>query len=208
MEEQTSDNIGSTAPSGDFSDCRPRDESEGGDHICGCLGSTDPRLATLERSETDAEGARTEGREAPVLAEGRFDYRKAREERIVRNTEKRILKELGEDSFESIKNKLRDHIEIQKELELQRDNGNKLNVYSAGFDDQFVDFVTHDVKMHQKEGENFSEALSKYKKNHPQFLRTTNKIKFNTTLDLENKPFTKSYHDKMNDFFRGKINKI
>lgn len=191
MEEQTSDNIGSTG-------------------LTASLGSDEPRDERSEIVVGDASVSEksTELREVPGRDEGRFDYRKAREERIVRNTEKRILKDLGEDSFESIKNKLRDHIEIQKELELQRDNGNKLNVYSAGFDDQFVDFVTHDVKMHQKEGENFSEALSKYKKNHPQFLRTTNKIKFNTTLDLENKPFNKSYHDKMNDFFRGKINKI
>lgn len=137
-----------------------------------------------------------------------FDYKKAREDRIIRSTEKRILRELGEESFESIKTKLEEKLKLQKELELQKSNGLKLNVYSQGFDDQFVDFVAHDVSKKLKEGETFEEALKKYKKDHPQFLRNTSKIKFNTTPDFENSSKTHSSHQKMNDFFRGRINRF
>lgn len=137
-----------------------------------------------------------------------FDYRKAREERIIRSTEKRILRDLGEESFEAVKNKLEEKINMQKELDLQKNNGLKLNVYSQGFDDQFVDFVAHDVSKKLKEGETFEEALKRYKKDHPQFLRSTNKIKFNTTPDFEKSQYSHSSHQKMNDFFRGKINRL
>lgn len=137
-----------------------------------------------------------------------FDYKKAREERIIRSTEKKILRELGEDSFENVKTKLQEKLKIQKELELQKNNGLKLHVYSQGFDDQFVDFVAHDVNSNLKEGETFEEALKKYKKDHPQFLRNTTKIKFNTTPDFEKQQYSSSSHQRMNDFFRGKINKF
>lgn len=159
-------------------------------------------------SEQQVNESTVEEENTQIKGQNNFDYRKVREDRIVRNTEKRILKDLGESSFESVKDKLKNHVDVLKELEIQKDNGRKLNVYSAGFDDQFVDFVTHDVKIHQKEGEEFTEALAKYKKNHPQFLRQKQKIQFNTSPDLESRSFTDSYHSKMNDFFRGKINKI
>lgn len=133
-----------------------------------------------------------------------FDYRKAREERIIRNTEKRILKDLGEESFESIKEKLNEKVKIQKELDEQKNNGRKLNVYSQGFDDKFVDFVTHDVCSKIKDGETFEEALKKYKKDHPQFLRETKKIQFtNSSADFENNPIKYSNSNRMNNFFRG-----
>ena len=52
--------------------------------------------------------------------EVKFDYRKAREERITKSTERRILKELGEDSFEAVKNKLKDALNFKSELEKER----------------------------------------------------------------------------------------
>ena len=136
-----------------------------------------------------------------------FDYRKAREERIVRNTEKRILKDLGVDSFEDVKEKLKQNIDIAKELETQKDNGRKLSVFSAGFDDQFVDFVAHEVKKIKKEDENFDDALQRYKKNHTQFLRNS-KIQINTSPDFESKHKIDSNHDLMNNLIRGRTNKI
>ena len=60
--------------------------------------------------------------------EDHFDYKKAREERITRSTERRILKELGEDSFESIKGKLQEALNIKAELEKERINGQKLKI--------------------------------------------------------------------------------
>lgn len=135
-----------------------------------------------------------------------FDYRKLREDRVIKNTEKRILKELGESSFENIKAKLKSQVELQKELDIQKNNGRKLNVYSAGFDDQFVDFVAHDVGKNLKEDEKFEDALTKYKKNHPQFLRGNSKIQFSTAPDFENKPNTQSFNQKMNEFFKRKTN--
>lgn len=143
-----------------------------------------------------------------IKEDTKFDYRKAREERIIRNTEKKILKELGVESFDSVKETLKNHRNVLKELEAQRNNGRKLNVFSEGFDDQFVDFVTHDVSTHMKENENFEDALKKYKKEHPQFLRGNSKVQFNTSPTFENKPVTQSTHSKMNDFFRGKISSI
>lgn len=143
-----------------------------------------------------------------IKEDTKFDYRKAREERIIRNTEKKILKELGVESFDSVKETLKNHRNVLKELEAQRNNGRKLNVFSEGFDDQFVDFVTHDVSTHLKENENFEDALKKYKKEHPQFLRGNSKVQFNTSPTFENKPVTQSTHSKMNDFFRGKISSI
>lgn len=137
-----------------------------------------------------------------------FDYRKAREERIIRSTEKRILKDLGEESFEDIKLKLEEKQKLQKELELQKTNGLKLNVYSQGFDDQFVDFIAHDVSKKLKDGETFEDALKRYKKDHPQFLRASTKIKFNTSPDFENKQYTHSSHQMMNDFFRGRLKSL
>lgn len=143
-----------------------------------------------------------------IKEDTKFDYRKAREERIIRNTEKKILKELGVESFDSVKETLKNHRNVLKELEAQRNNGRKLNVFSEGFDDLFVDFVTHDVSTHLKENENFEDALKKYKKEHPQFLRGNSKVQFNTSPTFENKPVTQSTHSKMNDFFRGKISSI
>lgn len=143
-----------------------------------------------------------------IKEDTKFDYRKAREERIIRNTEKKILKELGVESFDSVKETLKNHRNVLKELEAQRNNGRKLNVFSEGFDDQFVDFVTHDVSTHLKENENFEDALKKYKKEHPQFLRGNSKVQFNTSPTFENKPVSQSTHSKMNDFFRGKISSI
>lgn len=136
-----------------------------------------------------------------------FDYRKAREERIIRNTEKRILKDLGADSFDDVKERLKQNINMSKELETQKDNGRKLSVFSAGFDDQFVDFVAHEVNKLKKEDENFEDALQKYKKNHSQFLRNT-KIQMSTSPDFESKTKINSNHDLMNELIRGKHNKI
>lgn len=143
-----------------------------------------------------------------IKEESKFDYRKAREERIIRNTEKRILKELCEDSFEDIKEKLESYKETLKELESQKENGRKLNVFSAGFDDKFVDFVTHEVSKTMGENDKFEDVLKKYKQEHPQFLKDTSKLQFTTSPDFESKPIKQSNHSKMNDFFRGKINKF
>lgn len=158
--------------------------------------------------ETKEQVERNHEESNEISEEPKFDYRKAREERLIKSTEKRILKELGEDSFESIKNKLLAKVELEKELKNQIDNGRKLKVYSEGFDDKFVDFVAHEVFTHKKENEDFSEALKSYKKNNPQFLRS-NKIEFNrSSADFENRSHKYSSNQQMNDFFRGKINRF
>lgn len=136
--------------------------------------------------------------------EEHFDYKKAREDRIVRNTEKRILKDLGVESFDYVKEKLKQNEDMFKELETQRDNGIKLSVYSAGFDDQFVDFVAHEIKKIKKDDEKIEDVLDKYKKKHSQFLRST-KVQVNSSPDFETKHRTGSSHSMMNDFIRGKI---
>lgn len=138
------------------------------------------------------------------IVEEHFNYRKAREDRIIRNTENRILRDLGVDSLETAKERIKDNIRLSKELEVERENGRKLSVYTAGFDDQFVDFVAHEVNKNLKENEKFEDALEKYKKKHSQFLRST-KIQVNSSPDFENKHRITSSHNIMNDFIRGKI---
>lgn len=138
------------------------------------------------------------------IVEEHFNYRKAREDRIIRNTENRILRDLGVDSLETAKERIKDNIRLSKELEVERENGRKLSVYTAGFDDQFVDFVAHEVNKNLKENEKFEDALDKYKKKHSQFLRST-KIQVNSSPDFENKHKITSSHNIMNDFIRGKI---
>lgn len=138
------------------------------------------------------------------IVEEHFNYRKAREDRIIRNTENRILRDLGVDSLETAKERIKDNIRLSKELEVERENGRKLSVYTAGFDDQFVDFVAHEVNKNLKENEKFEDALDKYKKKHSQFLRST-KIQVNSSPDFENKHRITSSHNIMNDFIRGKI---
>lgn len=136
--------------------------------------------------------------------EEHFNYRKMREERIIRNTENRILRDLGVDSLETAKERIKDNIRLSRELETEKENGRKLSVYTAGFDDQFVDFVAHEVNKNLKENEKFEDALEKYKKKHSQFLRST-KIQVNSSPDFENKHRITSSHDVMNNFIRGKI---
>lgn len=138
------------------------------------------------------------------IVEEHFNYRKAREDRIIRNTENRILRDLGVDSLETAKERIKDNIRLSKELEVEKENGRKLSVYTAGFDDQFVDFVAHEVNKNLKENEKFEDALDKYKKKHSQFLRST-KIQVNSSPDFENKHKITSPHNIMNDFIRGKI---
>ena len=55
----------------------------------------------------------------------------------------------------------------------------------------------------------FDDALEKYKKTHPQFLRNSPKgPMINTAPTFENNQVSVSSHARMNDFFRGKINKF
>lgn len=159
----------------------------------------------LESENSDEETANV----SEPSEEVKFDYRKAREERIIRNTERRILKDLGEHSFEEIKEKLKSRANAIKELETQKNNGRKFNVLSSGFDDQFVDFIVHDITRSLKDGASFDDALEKYKKTHPQFLRNSPKgPMINTAPTFENNQVSVSSHARMNDFFRGKINKF
>lgn len=152
-------------------------------------------METNIESEVDTK----EQEQAPAAE---FDYKKAREERIIKSTEKRILKDLGTDSFESIKQKLKDYENISNELKQQKDNGKKLAVYAAGFDDEYIDFVSYDVSKKQKDGEDFDTALKKYKEKHSQYLRES-KQKTMPTPNFENKPNKYSMNSVMNDFIRG-----
>ena len=143
-----------------------------------------------------------EEEKADERVEDHFDYKKAREERIIKSTEKRILKDLGVDSFEFVKQRLKEHESLANELKHQKDKGRKLAVYAAGFDDEYIDFVSYDVSKKMKDGEEFDVALEKYKKNHSQYLRE-NKQKTITTPNFENKPNKYSMNSIMNDFIRG-----
>lgn len=155
----------------------------------------------MEENEKTLEEEKNDER-VDEKVEDHFDYKKAREERIIKSTEKRILKDLGVDSFEFVKQRLKEHENLANELKRQKDNGRKLAVYASGFDDEYIDFVTYDVSKKMKDGEEFDVALEKYKKNHSQYLRE-NKQKTITTPNFENKPNKYSMNSIMNDFIRG-----
>ena len=138
----------------------------------------------------------------------KFDYKKAREERLIKNTEKKILKDLGVISFEDAKAKISQNEELEKELALQRNNAKKLMTYKSGVDDAFVDYVSYEVNKNLKEGEKFEEALKKFTKDNPQFLKNSSNIKFNSSPDFETPKTIKFNPNKwMNKFLRGKEQK-
>lgn len=139
--------------------------------------------------------------------EEQFDYKKAREERITKSTEKRILKDLGEESFESIKNKLKRNKELEEELSKQINNGKILSSYKAGIDDKFVDYVTYEVNKKLKPDQKFEDALKAYTKDNPQFLRSTPSVSFKTSPNFEDQNVNKfNSNNWMNNFLRGDKN--
>lgn len=135
----------------------------------------------------------------------KFDYRKARDERIARNTEKRILKDLGAESIDEVKTKLKESIETQKQLFKECENGKKLCAFREGIDKQFVDYVVYTVSKNLKEGEKFEDAIKKFAKDNCQFVNSTPKVKFSSSPDLENNRVIKFNGNRwMNNFLRGK----
>lgn len=137
--------------------------------------------------------------------EDHFDYKKAREERITRSTERRILKELGEDSFESIKGKLQEALNIKAELEKERLNGQKLKILESGFDNKYLDFIVYEINKTRGK-ESFDDCLAKFKENNKQYLKR-NKI-INTSPNLESNSKSTDAHLRMNDFLFRRTTKI
>ena len=86
------------------------------------------RVGTMEEKELPNNEENTIEQ---IKEDTKFDYRKAREERIIRNTEKKILKELGVESFDSVKETLKNHRNVLKELEAQRNNGRKFGSHGS-----------------------------------------------------------------------------
>lgn len=135
----------------------------------------------------------------------KFDYRKARDERIARNTEKRILKDLGVDTIDEVKTKLKESIEIQKKLFNECENGKKLCAFREGVDKSFVDYVTYEVSKNLKDGENYEKKLKSFLKDNPQFTNTKPTISFSSSPNLEdNKVLNLKGNYWMNNFLRGK----
>lgn len=101
----------------------------------------------METTKEESKSVETNSQDVKetVEKEDNFDYKKAREERITKSTERRILKELGEDSFEAVKNKLKDALNFKSELEKERINGHKLKVLESGFDSKYLDFIVYEV---------------------------------------------------------------
>ena len=90
----------------------------------------------------------------------KFDYRKARDERIAKNTEKRILRDLGAETIDEVKAKIKESIETQKKLFNECENGKKLCAFREGVDKMFVDYVTYEVGKSLKDGEKFGEYIT------------------------------------------------
>ncbi len=135
----------------------------------------------------------------------KFDYRKARDERIARNTEKRILRDLGAETIEEVKAKIKESIETQKKLFNECENGKKLCAFREGVDKNFVDYVTYEVSKSLKDDEKFEDKLKSFVKSHPQFLGGNNGVKFSSSPNLEDSKTLKLKSNYwMNNFLRGK----
>lgn len=138
----------------------------------------------------------------------KFDYRKARDERVAKNTEKRILRDLGADTIDEVKAKLQESIETQKKLFNECENGKKLCVFREGVEKMFVDYVTYAVSKDLKDGESFEKKLKVFLKENPQFAGDRPRVSFNSSPNLEdNKTIKLKGNYWMNNFLRGK-NKI
>jgi hypothetical protein len=161
----------------------------------------------METTKEESKSVETNSQDVKetVEKEDNFDYKKAREERITKSTERRILKELGEDSFEAVKNKLKDALNFKSELEKERINGHKLKVLESGFDSKYLDFIVYEVSRTKGE-DSFDDCLAKFKENNKQYLKR-NKI-INTSPNLENNNTTLDVHHRMNDFLSRRTNKI
>lgn len=144
-----------------------------------------------------------------------FDYKKEREERIKHKAEKTFLSEIGANSMEEIKEKL-DKLDgyvnelnnLKSELEQSKLNGYKVEILKNGFDDRFTDYIVHDLKSKVNGETSFGDALTKYKEENPQFLKSEKGIKYTTSSDFESGKSVKSFNDRMNDFLRGRIETI
>lgn len=135
----------------------------------------------------------------------KFDYRKARDERIARNAEKKILKALGTDTIGEAVEKIKLASELKKQQELARERGNKLSAFIEGVDKQFVDYVSYEVQNSLKDGEKFEDKLKSFVKSHPQFLGGNNGVKFSSSPNLEDSKTLKLKSNYwMNNFLRGK----
>lgn len=161
---------------------------------------------TIESGETKEEATNTK---QP------FDYRKEREERVKRRTEKAFLNEFGANSIDEIKEKLgaiddykKQVDELRAEVNNSKINGYKVEVLKNGFDEKFVDFIVYSLKDKVNENEDFSTVLSKFKGENSQFLRSSNPIKYSTAPNFETSPSVKDSHSRMNAFFSGKTNTI
>ena len=138
----------------------------------------------------------------------KFDYRKARDERVAKNTEKRILRDLGADTIDEVKAKLQESIETQKKLFNECENGKKLCVFREGVEKIFVDYVTYEVSKDLKDGESFEKKLKVFLKENPQFAGYKSRVSFNSSPNLEdNKTIKLKGNYWMNNFLLVK-NKI
>lgn len=145
-----------------------------------------------ETTKTDEILKTTEENQEP---EKPFDYRKEREERVKRKAEKAVLNEFGVNSFDEIKEKLSSIDDYQKQIDALKSEINKskineykLEVLKNGFDEKFVDFIAHELNGKVSENEDFSNVLSKFKEENPQFLKSQeNGIKFSTAPNFESK---------------------
>lgn len=135
----------------------------------------------------------------------KFDYRKARDERIARNAEKKILKALGTDTIVEAVEKIKLASELKNQQELARERGNKLSAFIEGVDKQFVDYVSYEVQNSLKDGEKFEDKLKSFVKSHPQFVSGHNGVKFSSSPNLEDSKTSKLKSNYwMNNFLRGK----
>jgi hypothetical protein len=78
----------------------------------------------------------------------------------------------------------------------------KLEVLKSGFDEKFVDFIVHELGQ----AENFSESLTKFKGENPQYLKNQDKgIKYSTAPNFENCYQNKDISKRFNEVIYKKI---
>lgn len=141
------------------------------------------------------------------------DNFKYRLERAKEQGVKQVLQDLGVESIDEVKEIYRkleettkSYQQMKTEADKARNYEQKLEVLKSGFDEKFVDYIAY--KLGQTE--NFTESLTKFKGENPQYLKNQSSgIRINTSPSFETtaQP-AKSNDDLMNAWIKKQVLQI
>lgn len=141
------------------------------------------------------------------------NWLKYRLERAKEQGVKQVFQDLGVESIDEVKEIYRkleettkSYQQMKTEADKARNYEQKLEVLKSGFDEKFVDYIAY--KLGQTE--NFTESLTKFKDENPQYLKNQSSgIRINTSPSFETtaQP-AKSNDDLMNAWIKKQVLQI